>query len=196
MNADFTVIRMEDRCRMINRADAGPRDFHYMRRIARDKGFDATIMDVSEKYVTIGIWGPNARANLQKIIEDPNGSSENFPFAAIKPVRIAGRTVMAFRISYVGEQGWKLHMAYEDGLAVWDALRSTGAIAVGVETYANTRRMEKKSRLQNADRLTEYNLLEADFARPKVKEADIRGKAKISSTALETTSRRCSGRRS
>ena len=179
VSADFTVIRMEDRCRMINGADAGPRDFHYMQRVARDKGFDVTITDVSEKYVTIGIWGPNARANLQKIIEDPNGLlAENFPFAAIKSVRIAGRTVMAFRISYVGEQGWELHMAYEDGLAVWDALRSTGAIAVGVETYANTRRMEKSLRLQNADLLTEYNLLEADLARPKVKEADFRGKAK------------------
>ena len=179
VRADFTVIRMEDRCRMVNGADAGPRDSHYIRRIARDKGFDVTITDVSEKYVTIGIWGPNARANLQKIIEDPNGLlAENFPFAAIKSVRIAGRTVMAFRISYVGEQGWELHMAYEDGLAVWDALRSTGAIAVGVETYANTRRMEKSLRLQNADLLTEYNLLEADLARPKVKEADFRGKAK------------------
>ena len=69
-------------------------------------------------------------------------------------------------------------MAYEDGLAVWDALRSTGVMAFGVETYANSRRMEKSLRLQNADLLTEYNLLEADLARPKVKEADFRGKAK------------------
>ena len=38
--------------------------------------------------------------------------------------------------------------------------------------------MEKSLRLQNADLLTEYNLLEADLARPKVKEADFRGKAK------------------
>ena len=68
-------------------------------------------------------------------------------------------------------------MAYEDGLAVWDALRSTGVIAVGVRP-ANSRRMEKSLRLQNADLLTEYNLLEADLARPKVKEADFRGKAK------------------
>ncbi|MCB1461046.1 MAG: aminomethyltransferase family protein, partial [Nitratireductor sp.] len=75
-------------------------------------------------------------------------------------------------------QGWELHMAYEDGLAVWDALRSTGVMAFGVETYANSRRMEKSLRLQNADLLTEYNLYEADLARPKVKEADFRGKAK------------------
>ncbi|MGN6468492.1 MAG: glycine cleavage T C-terminal barrel domain-containing protein, partial [Rhizobiaceae bacterium] len=109
----------------------------------------------------------------------PDGlSPEKFPFAAIKTIRIAGKEVMAFRISYVGEQGWELHMRYEDGLAVWDALRSTGVMAFGVETYANTRRMEKSLRLQNADLLTEYNLYEADLARPKVKEADFRGKAK------------------
>ncbi|MBB3935309.1 GcvT family protein [Aureimonas phyllosphaerae] len=179
VRADFTVIRMADRIRMINGADAGPRDFQYMRRTAADRGLDVTITDVSEKYITIGIWGPNARENLGKLLEDPSVlSPENFPFAAIKPITIAGKSVTAFRISYVGEQGWELHMAYEDGLAVWDALRSTGAIAVGVETYANTRRMEKSLRLQNADLLTEYNLLEADLARPKVKEADFRGKAK------------------
>jgi glycine cleavage system aminomethyltransferase T len=179
VRADFTVLRLADRCRMVDGADAGPRDFHYMRRVAQDKGFDVTITDVTEKYVTIGIWGPNARANMRKIVEDPDSLlPENFPFVALRPVRIADRTVLAFRISYVGEQGWELHMAYEDGLAVWDALRSTGAIAVGVETYANTRRMEKSLRLQNADLLTDYNLFEADLARPKVKESDFRGKAK------------------
>ncbi|MGU3398128.1 FAD-dependent oxidoreductase [Brucellaceae bacterium D45D] len=179
VRADFTIIRTEDRIRMINGADAGPRDFHYMRRVAEDKGFDVIITDVTEKYVTIGIWGPNARENLKKIMENPADlDPENFPFAAIRPLKIAGKEVTAFRISYVGEQGWELHMRYEDGLAVWDALRSTGVIAVGVETYANTRRMEKSLRLQNADLRTEYNLLEADLARPKVKEADFRGKAK------------------
>lgn len=179
VRADFTVIRMADRGRLINGADAGPRDINYMRRVAQDKGFDVTITDVTEKYITIGIWGPNARENLQKVVADPDGLlAENFPFASIKPISIAGKDVAAFRISYVGEQGWELHMAYEDGLAVWDALRSTGVIAVGVETYANSRRLEKSLRLQNADLLTHYNLLEADLNRPKCKEADFRGKAK------------------
>lgn len=179
VRADLTVFRMADRCRVVDGADAGPRDFNYIKRVAQDKGFDVNVTDVTEKYITLGIWGPNARVTLQNVVEDPGGlSQENFPFAAIKPIRIAGKDVTAFRISYVGEQGWELHMAYEDGLAVWDALRSTGVIAVGVETYANTRRMEKSLRLQNADLLTEYNLLEADLARPKVKEADFCGKAK------------------
>src|SRR5690606_27220264 len=179
VRADLTVIRMADRCRVVDGADAGPRDFHYVKRVAEDKGFDVTVTDVTDKYVTVGIWGPNARATLQKVVEDPDGLSlENFAFAAIKPIRSAGKDVTAFRLSYVGEQGWELHMRYEDGLAVWDALRSTGVMAFGVETYANSRRMEKSLRLQNADLLTEYNLYEADLARPKVKEADFRGKAK------------------
>jgi glycine cleavage system aminomethyltransferase T len=179
VRADLTVIRLADRCRVIDGADAGPRDFNYVKRVAEDKGFDVIVTDVTDKYVTIGCWGPNARATLQKVVEDPKGlEQENFPFAAIKQIRIAGKDVMAFRISYVGEQGWELHMRYEDGLAVWDALRSTGVMPFGVETYANTRRMEKSLRLQNADLLTEYNLYEADLARPKVKEADFRGKAK------------------
>jgi len=80
---------------------------------------------------------------LQKIVEDPDDLlPENFPFAAIRLLRIALCDVMAFRISSVGEQGWELHMRYEDGLAVWDALRSTGAIAVGVETHANSRQLK------------------------------------------------------
>ncbi len=179
VRADLTVIRMEDRCRVIDGADAGPRDYHYVKRIAADKGFDVTVTDVSEAYTTIGIWGPNARENLKKVVTDPAAlDPENFPFAAIKPIEIAGKTVTAFRLSYVGEQGWELHMKYEDGLAVWDALRAIGVMAVGVETYANSRRLEKSLRLQNADLLTQYNLIESDLARPKVKEADFRGKAK------------------
>jgi len=55
-------------------------------------------------------------------------------------------------------------------------LAAQGVTPIGVETYANSRRLEKSLRLQNADLLTEYNLLEADLARPKVKEADFHGK--------------------
>ncbi|RCK32752.1 dehydrogenase [Thalassospira xiamenensis] len=179
VRADFTVFRMADRCRLVNGADAGPRDLIYMRRMAQDKSWDVTITDVTEKFTTIGIWGPNARENLKKVVAAPEELDiENFPFAAIRQISIAGKTVTAFRISYVGEQGWELHMRYEDGLAVWDALRGIGVMAVGVETYANSRRLEKSLRLQNADLHTQYNLIEAALARPKVKEADFRGKAK------------------
>ncbi|MEM7172943.1 MAG: FAD-dependent oxidoreductase [Pseudomonadota bacterium] len=178
VKADFTVFRMADRYRFVDGADAGNRDFVYMKRMAEDLGYDVQVTDVSTDFTTIGLWGPNARTTLQKVVADPDSlSHENFPFASIKQLEIVGKSVAAFRISYVGEQGWELHMKYDDGLAVWDAIQSQGVMAFGVETYANTRRMEKSLRLQNADLLTEYNLLEADLARPKVKEADFVGKA-------------------
>src|SRR5690606_6477338 len=104
VRADLTVMRLADRCRVIDGADAGPRDLAYMRRVAGDRGFDVAITDMTEKRVTIGIWGPNARATLQKAVEEPDALlPENFPFATIRPTRIAGRKVSAFRISYVGE---------------------------------------------------------------------------------------------
>lgn len=177
VKADFTVLRMADRIRFVDGADAGNRDYLYMQRMVDDLGHKVQITDISTDVVTIGVWGPNARATLQKVVDDPASlAHENFPFASFKEVTIEGRPVTAFRISYVGEQGCELHMRYEDGLAVWDAIRAEGVMPFGIETYANSRRMEKSLRLQNADLLTEYNLLEAGLARPRVKEADFVGK--------------------
>jgi len=90
---------------------------------------------------------------------------------------VGGLPVWAFRISYVGEQGWELYVPFSYGLTLWDRLFEQGVTPVGIETYANSRRLEKSLRLQNVDLLTEYNLYEAGLARPKVKVADFHGKA-------------------
>ena len=179
VRADLTVMRLaEDHYRVIDGADAGNRDYVWMRRMGESRHCDVTITDRTEEQVCIGLWGPNARATLQAVADDPQGlEAGNFPFATVRDITVQGTPVSAFRISYVGEQGWELHCAYEHGLALWDALHGQGVTPVGIETYANSRRLEKSLRLQNADLLTEYNLLEADLARPKVKAADFHGKA-------------------
>ena len=143
-----------------------------------DHGYpDVKISDRTPEYSCLGIWGPNARTTLQAVVDEPDAlTNENFPFAAVRTIRINEINVAAFRISYVGEQGWELHFDYDDGLAVWDALAEKGVTPIGVETYANSRRLEKSLRLQNADLLTEYNLYEADLARPKIKAAEFHGK--------------------
>jgi glycine cleavage system aminomethyltransferase T/glycine/D-amino acid oxidase-like deaminating enzyme len=178
VRADLTLIRMADRYRVIDGGDTGNRDFVYMKRMAEDHGFKVKVEDRTTDFSCLGLWGPNARATLQSVCEDPEGlTDENFPFAAIREINVNGVKVTAFRISYVGEQGWELHFDYADGLKLWDTLAAKGVTPVGVETYANSRRLEKSLRLQNADLLTNYNLMEADLARPKVKEADFHGKA-------------------
>ena len=181
VRADFTVIRMADRCRVIDGADAGPRDFHYMRRVAAGQRLRRHHHRRDARNTSPSASGVRTRARpCRRSSRTRTGCSpENFPFAAIKPIRIAGKDVTAFRISYVGEQGWELHMRLRGrprrlGRAALDRRHGRSAS----RPTPTRRRMEKSLRLQNADLLTEYNLLEADLARPKVKEADFRGKAK------------------
>ena len=178
VRADLTVLRLgEQHYRVIDGGDAGHRDLVWLKRMAQDKGFDAQVTNETQNYGCLGVWGPNARAVLEKVVDDPASiSTENYPFAAVKDIKIGGVDYTFFRISYVGEQGWEIHFKMEDGLALWDAVYAQGVTPVGIETYANSRRLEKSLRLQNADILTEYNLLEVDLARPKVKAAEFFGK--------------------
>ncbi|MGD9871509.1 MAG: FAD-dependent oxidoreductase [Thauera sp.] len=180
VRADLTVIRLaENHYRVIDGADAGNRDFVWMKRTADDKGWkNVFIQDLTDHWACLGVWGPNARATIQKVADRPQEwDADRFPFASVRKLTIKGIPVLAFRISYVGEQGWELHVPFSYGLALWDTLFELGVTPVGVETYANSRRMEKSLRLQNADLLTHYNLYEGGLSRPKVKEADFIGKA-------------------
>ncbi len=178
VRADLTVLRLaENHYRVVDGGASGNRDYVWMQQIADDFNFDAVIEDRTTDFGCIGLWGPNARTTLQTLVDDPDSLSvENFPFVAVRDIEVKGTPVSAFRISYVGEQGWELHFEMQHGLALWDSLYEQGVTPVGIETYANSRRMEKSLRLQNADLLTEYNLLESGLERKKVKTADFLGK--------------------
>jgi glycine cleavage system aminomethyltransferase T/glycine/D-amino acid oxidase-like deaminating enzyme len=179
VRSDLTVIRLAPDCyRVVCGGDTGHRDLVWIRRMAEARGDRIAIEDRTDSLATLGLWGPNARRVLQSLADDPEGlSEENFPFASAREIRVRGMPVWAFRISYVGELGWELYMPFSYGLSIWDLLFEAGVTPVGIETYANTRRLEKSLRLQNVDLLTEYNLYEAGLARPKVKAADFHGKA-------------------
>lgn len=179
IRSDLTIIRLADACfRVVCGGDTGHRDLMWMRRMARDRGFaEIDILDQSNNLATLGLWGPQARKTLAQFVDDPGELSlERFPFATARTMVIAGAPVWAFRISYVGEQGWELYFPFSVGLRLWDAFADAGVVPVGIETYANSRRLEKSLRLQNADLETEYNLYEADLARPRVKAAEFHGK--------------------
>ena len=179
VRADLTVLRLAaDRYRVIDGGDAGHRDYVWMRRMAEDRRLRVYIEDRTDHYGCIGLWGPNARRTLQAVADCPEAlERDRFPFAATRDITLKGIPVSAFRISYVGEQGFELHVPLSYALALWDLLYEQGATPVGIETYANSRRLEKSLRLQNVDLLTEYNLYEAGLARPRVKAADFHGRA-------------------
>lgn len=180
IRADLTIVRLgQQQYRVICGGDTGHRDLVWIRRMSERQGLtDVHIEDRTEALATLGLWGPKARETLAQFLDDPDEiANDNFPFATARELRVAGIPVWAFRISYVGEQGWELYIAPCYGLRLWDLLFDAGVVPVGIETYANTRRLENSLRLQNVDLETDYNLYEADLARKKVKDAEFHGKA-------------------
>jgi glycine cleavage system aminomethyltransferase T/glycine/D-amino acid oxidase-like deaminating enzyme len=178
VHSDLTITRLDDnRYRVVTGGADGNRDWLLIRNVRDDHGFNAEITDRTREISTLGLWGPNARSVVQQLIDDPEQvSNDALPFGSAQNVTIAGVPVWALRISYVGELGWELYVDFENGRKLWDAFYDSGVIPVGIETYANSRRLEKSFRLQGTDLETEYNLVEAGLARPRLKSAHFIGR--------------------
>ena len=185
VHADLTISRLsEDSYRVVTGGADGNLDWVTLRNYRDDMGLEADINIRTHDIVTLGLWGPEAKNALGHLIDPNEISIENFPFATARYLTLnlsGGKTidVWAARISYVGESGWEIYLNNdsEEGLALYDSLLEAGVIPVGIETYANSRRLEKSFRLQGADLESEYNALESAIERPLVKEADFHGKA-------------------
>lgn len=180
VHSDLTIVRLAaDAFRVMCGGDTGHRDLMWMTRMAEERRLtNLHVEDRTDSLATLGLWGPEARRTLQALADDPAALEDAaFPFATAREIRVRGMPIWAFRISYVGELGWELYLPFSYGLTLWDLLFEQGVTPVGIETYANSRRLEKSLRLQNVDLLTEYNLIEAGLARPKVKPVEFHGKA-------------------
>ena len=185
VHADLTISRLSSNSyRVVTGGADGNRDWVTLRNYRDDNGLDADINIRTHDIATLGLWGPDAKKALSHFINPNEICIENFPFVTAKNLSLNltnGKKidVWAARISYVGESGWEIYLDNnsEDGLALYDSLLEVGVIPVGIETYANSRRLEKSFRLQGADLETDYNAIEAAIQRPLVKEADFHGKA-------------------
>jgi sarcosine dehydrogenase len=83
------------------------------------------IRDVTDERGCLSLMGPRARDTLSQVT-DADVSNQAFPFVAARDIRIAGVSVRALRITYVGELGWELHMPIEGIDRVYDALMQAG----------------------------------------------------------------------
>ena len=124
IEADLTITRMsEDAFFVVTAAAAENRDFTWLRRAC--KGNDVTITNVTDNFVMLGLMGPNSRKVLAELT-DADLSNDGFPFGWSQRIDIAGHTVLALRMSYVGELGWELYVMNDSAGAVFDAIVSAG----------------------------------------------------------------------
>ncbi len=153
VESDLTIARLgPDHFRVITGSAFVPSDLNWIRLHMPSDG-SVQVLEVSEDLVTIGLWGPQARDLLQACTAD-DVSNQALPYMRTRPIQLAGREVLAQRVTYVGELGWELYVASPGALAVWDALwqagQPHGIRAVGYKAI-DSLRLEKGYRYWSVD---------------------------------------------
>ncbi len=125
MEADLTVARLaEDRFYIVTGTGFRTHDFGWIEDHI-EAGRHAKLLDVTEDFGTLSLMGPEAR-NVLAAITDADVSNAGFPFGHVREIAIAGHTVRALRVTYVGELGWELHVPIAATGEVFDALVEAG----------------------------------------------------------------------
>jgi glycine cleavage system aminomethyltransferase T/glycine/D-amino acid oxidase-like deaminating enzyme len=178
--SDLTVMRLgDDHFRVVTGGAHGRADLQWFGNQLPDDGGATTIADHTDEVSTIGLWGPRARDILAALTPD-DVSDGGFGFLSCREITVKGTTVLASRISYVGELGWELYVAMDDAADLWETLLEAGAehgaVPVGIGVYGTTGRIEKGYRAFGYELDAERSIVEAGMQRPKVKAADFVGR--------------------
>jgi 4-methylaminobutanoate oxidase (formaldehyde-forming) len=125
IEADLTVARLgEERFYVVTGTGFRTHDFSWIGDHVGSE-FDVTLTDVTEDFGTLSLMGPRAR-DVLAAVTDADVSNTAFPFGHVREISIAGHTVRALRVTYVGELGWELHVPIAATGEIFDALMAAG----------------------------------------------------------------------
>jgi 4-methylaminobutanoate oxidase (formaldehyde-forming) len=165
VECDFTVTRLaEDRFFIITGTALGVHDISWIRLHMPDASRGSVILeDVTSQYACIGLWGPRARAILQKVTK-ADVSNAGFPYMTMKHIAVGYVPAMALRVTYVGELGWEFYCPMEYGLKLYDTLleagQEEGIVPAGYRAI-DSLRLEKGYRYWSADISPDYTPFES-----------------------------------
>ena len=152
--ADVTVTRLADRrFRIVTGAGAVDSDLGWLALHAQAADGPVTLRDCSDELAVIGIWGPRARDVLAAVSGD-DVSGEAIPYRCARVIAIGGASVLAQRITFVGELGYELYLEPAWAVQVWDRLMAAGAahgIRAGGYRVLESLRIEKGYRYFGTD---------------------------------------------
>jgi 4-methylaminobutanoate oxidase (formaldehyde-forming) len=154
VEADLTIARLgEQRFMVITGSAFIGNDLAWLRMHQQSQEGPVTIRDITMELACLALWGPKARAVLQKLTKD-DISNEAMPYLHARMIHINGVEIWAQRVSYVGELGWELYIPAERALPVWDELVEAGKefnLEVGGYKVLDSLRLEKGYRYYTAD---------------------------------------------
>ncbi len=163
IECDLTVTRIAaDEYYLVTGTGFATHDLDWIRRQLPPDG-DVRVDDVTPAWAVLSLMGPKSREVLQSLVRD-DLSDDAFPFARLRELAVAGATLRALRVSYVGELGWELHVPVESALTIYQALMAAGAdhgIADAGYRAIESLRLEKGYRAWGADIGPDHTPLEA-----------------------------------
>jgi dimethylglycine dehydrogenase len=167
IQGEMTLSKLaDDKFYALSAAAAELRDLDHLT-LSVEAGEPVRIENVTEEYGVLVVSGPRSRELLSRLTDEDLGN-DGFRWLRAREIQIAGLTVRALRVSYIGELGWELHVPigflaslYE---AIWKAGQEFGIVNYGL--YAvNSMRMEKAYKAWSTELTNELNMLEADMSR-------------------------------
>lgn len=194
MESDVTIARMgDDEFLVVTAAIQRIRDLAWLRTHAKGAGH-VSVSDVSSGYACLSVMGPRSRELLMRV-SPADFSDAAFPFAMSREIEIGYAMVLAFRMTFVGELGWELHIPVEQALGVYDALIAAGRdLELGHAGYValNTLRLEAGYRDWGSDVSDEDTPLESGlgFTIAWKKGDDFIGRAVLESQRAQVPRRR------
>ncbi len=164
IECDLTVTRLnESRFMIVAGTGYAFHHFYHIKNSIPASLADISLTEVTDRYSTLSLSGPNSRSLLQAIAEQDLAAAA-FPFLTCQGISIAGCDVIAIRVSFAGELGWELHISADDTLKVFRALTDAGQAYelkhVGYRALESLR-LEKGFRALGADIGPDFTPLEA-----------------------------------
>jgi glycine cleavage system aminomethyltransferase T/glycine/D-amino acid oxidase-like deaminating enzyme len=147
--SDVTISQLADDRFLVGGNSS--RDVVWLKSISA--GFDVLIQDVTNGTTCIAVWGPQAREILTPIT-DTDLTNDTFKYFTAKETSVAGVSVTAVRVSYVGELGWELACDASGGSKLWNTIMQqanlVGAVPAGRSALTSLR-LEKGYRAWGSD---------------------------------------------
>jgi len=123
IETDLTVVNVgESKFRIITAAANREHDkFHIEKYLSKD----IKLIDVTDDYCVLGVFGPKSR-DLMKDLSKDNFSNDNFKFGTAKYININEIKIWAQRLSYVGELGFELYIETSKAKEIYNLIVEKG----------------------------------------------------------------------
>ncbi len=163
IEADVTITRLaEDRFYFVTGSALGVRDRSTIERhLPADGG--VVIDELTSAKAVLNLCGPRSRDVLAQLTDAPLGN-DAFPYMSARHLDLGFAPVLALRVTYLGEQGYELHVPVEYALHLYERLWAAGGrfgIANAGYRAVNSLRLEKHYLAWGSDITPDYNPYEA-----------------------------------